>query len=476
VRQHNRLGSPGVMNIWLVFAGITLLLTTLFAVVLRLPTHDVHARSGTHNGAGPGAWPTFLYNNAHTGYNASETAITASTAASLKLQWTYVTKGEISAQSVVAAGRIYAGSWDGNEYATDLTGKKLWSASIGGQVHNCNGSQTFGVASTATIADVTINGTQTTVDFVGGQNGTLYALDATTGSIIWNTPLSSSPGRFTWSSPAIYNGSIYIGIGSIDDCPLVRGALVQLNAATGTVQNTFYVVPSGCLGGSIWSTPAIDETAGAVYVTTGNHGPCSTQESYAEAIVKLSATNLSVLDFWKVPSTQLVIDSDFGATPTLSTATISGSSHQLVGAQNKNGTYYALDRTALASGPVWSAKISTNHTSIASSAWDGINLYVAGRNTTIGSKSCNGSLRALNPATGAFIWQDCLSGLVLAPVSVVPGVVFVGAGSHFYAIAASTGAILFNYTTSGAIQSAASISNGVVYVGNKPGILYAFGT
>src|SRR5438552_11525571 len=99
------------MNIWLVFAGIILLLATIVAVVLHLPTHGVHARANTHDGVGPGDWPTFLYNNARTDYNASETAITASTAASLKLQWTYSTKGEISAQPVVAAGRIYAGSW-----------------------------------------------------------------------------------------------------------------------------------------------------------------------------------------------------------------------------------------------------------------------------------------------------------------------------------------------------------------------------
>jgi len=150
--------------------------------------------------------------------------------------------------------------------------------------------------------------------------------------------------------------------------------------------------------------------------------------------------------------------------------------HDLVGAVNKNGIFYALDRTSLSSGPVWSAKTSTSTISISSSAWDGTTLYVAGRDTSIGGKSCKGSLRALNPANGHFIWQDCLNdGGVLGPVSAVSGVVFVSEGSHLLAMNAATGHILFNYTTSALIQGGASISNGVVYQGNSAGTLYAFG-
>lgn len=103
-------------------------------------------------------------------------------------------------------------------------------------------------------------------------------------------------------------------------------------------------------------------------------------------------------------------------------------------------------------------------------------LYVAGRNTTIGGKSCKGSIQALNPATGAFIWQDCLNdGNVLAPVSAVPGVVFVGEGSHILAINTASGKLLFNYKTNNPIDAAPSIANGFVYVGNNGGTLYAFG-
>ncbi len=38
----------------------------------------------------------------------------------------------------------------------------------------------------------------------------------------------------------------------------------------------------------------------------------------------------------------------------LFSATIGGVNRQLVGAVNKNGIYYVLDRNDLAAGPVWS--------------------------------------------------------------------------------------------------------------------------
>ncbi|HCI80885.1 MAG TPA: hypothetical protein DHW02_14480, partial [Ktedonobacter sp.] len=362
----------------------------------------------------------FLGNDARTGYNSSETAINSSTASSLKLNWSFKTGGHINAQPVVANGQVYFGSWDGNEYATDLHGNKLWAAAIGGQTADCTPPNIFGVGSTPEVATVVINQINTQVVFVGGKDSqskvaSLYALNATDGSTIWETPLSTTSASFVWSSPVVYNGSVYIGLSSMNDCPLIQGALLQLNAATGAIQHTFYTTPNGCLGDSIWSSPAINDATGMIFVTTGNNGTCSTTEPYAQAIIELNATDLSYVDSWQVPASQHKVDSDFGASPTLFTATIGGTIHEMVGVENKNGTYYALDQNAIHAGPVWQQAISTSTISISSSAWDNSTLYVAGRNTTIAGKSCAGSLRALNPSTGSFIWQACLNGNVLAP-------------------------------------------------------------
>jgi outer membrane protein assembly factor BamB len=443
------------------------------ATVIDLPGQAVHATSGD--------WSVFLGNDARTGYNSDESSINATTAANLKVNWTFPTKGRINAQAVVADGQVYFGSWDGNEYATDLSGKKLWSASIGGQTANCSPPVVFGIGSTPSVANVTINQASTLVVFVGGKDAnskvaSLYALNAADGTTIWETPLSTTSQSFVWSSPVLYNGSVYVGLSSMNDCPLIQGALVQLNAATGAIQHTFYTVPNGCIGASIWGSPTINDTTGMIFVTTGNNGPCSATETYAQAIIELNASDLSFVDSWQVPASQHGVDSDFGTTPTLFTATIGGNTHEMVGVQNKNGNYYALDQSSIHTGPVWQQQISTSTISISSSAWDGSMLYVAGRNTTIGGKSCKGSMRALNPANGSFTWQDCLNdGNVLAPVSAVPGVVFVGEGSHVLAIDVTSGQVLFNYATSSAINAAPSISNSVVYVGNNSGTLYAFG-
>lgn len=458
---------------------LCLLILTALVVISTNALLAIHAQGTSSTN---GDWSTYLDNNARTGYNSAEIAITAATAPNLKLKWMYRAGHDISVQPVIANGQVYFGGWDGNEYATDLTGKKIWSTSIGGQTPDCKPPTIFGVGSTATIANVSIHGANTSVVFVGGKNASkkvasIYALNATTGAVLWQTPLSSTTASFTWSSPAVYNGSVYVGLASVNDCPLMRGAFLQLDATTGTILHTFYVVPNGCAGGTVWSSPAIDEATGTIYISTGNGaGACSPNEKYAQAIVKLKASDLSFLDAWQVPASQHGGDSDFGATPTLFTATYGGSTHDLVGAVNKNGIFYALDRTSLSTGPVWTAKSSTSTISISSSAWDGKRLYVAGRATSIGGKSCMGSLRALNPANGKFIWQDCLQdGGVVAAVSAVSGVVFVGEGSHFLAMNAATGQILFNYTTGAGIQGPASISNGVVYLGNSAGTLYTFG-
>jgi len=437
--------------------------------------------------AATGDWPTYLMGNDRSGYNGFETIINTTTAPNLKLHWTHTTGGAISTQPVETNGVIYWGSWDGYEHATNLNNAKVWATNLGQTIDSSCNPPTVGVASTATIGSVTINGTATPVDFVGGGNGNFYALNAATGATIWHTFLGSPPSHFLWSSPALYNGSIYEGVASFGDCPLVQGQLVQMNATTGFIQHTFNVVPNGCIGGGVWGSPTIDAVHNTVYIATGNAGSCSTGEPYTTAMVELSASNLSFINYWQLPSAQRVPDSDFGTTPTLFNATINGVSREMVGMQNKNGKYYAFDRANIGAGPLWQATIAVGGAcpqcgqgGISPSAWDGKTLYVSGGNTTINGTKCQGSLRALNPATGTFLWEHCLlSGPVLGAVTEVPGVLAVTQGTYLMLIAASSGQTLFRYqdTTSGSLfYGAASISNGVLYVGNQDGHLYAIGT
>ena len=105
---------------------------------------------------------------------------------------------------------------------------------------------------------------------------------------------------------------------------------------------------------------------------------------------------------------------------------------------------------------------------------------MAGGKTTINGNSCKGSLRALDPSTGNFIWEHCLNdGTVLGAVTMAPGVVAIVEGSDLALVDATSGNTLFTYNGLSATShfyGSPSISNGVLYVGNKDHRLYALGT
>ena len=325
----------------------------------------------------------------------------------------------------------------------------------------------------------------TSVDFVAGGNVTFYALNAKTRAVIWSTVLGSPPAHNIWGSPMVYNGSVYIGMASLADCPLVQGQLIQLNASTGSIQHVFNTVPNGCTGASVWGAPTVDAAAGTIYFATGNAGSCSSGEPYAESVMEVKASDLMFIHHWQIPTNQQLFDTDFGNTPTLFTATIKGALTQMVGIGGKNGFYYAFNRANINSGPVWERQIARGGScptcgdgSISPSAWDGTNLYVAGGNTTINGASCKGSLRKVDPATGKYIWEHCMtSGPVLGAVTVVPGVAVIGNGNYLIVVDKGSGATLFRYKDTNAntvFYGAASISNGVLYIGDSTGHLFAF--
>ncbi len=460
VRQNAHIG---------MVTGLLLLLSVLFAPTALAAKND---------------WPTYLSDSAHNGYNSSETVINASTAPNLKLQWTHTAGGGISTQPVEANSLVYWGSWDGYEHATNLSGGFVWSNYLGQTTDNSCTPVTVGVASTATIATVSINGVSTSVDFVGGGNANFYALNAQTGKTIWQTPLGSSPSHFIWSSPTIYNGSIYIGMASFGDCPLVQGQVVMMNVSTGAIEHVFNTVPNGCVGASVWGAPTIDPATGMLFAVTGNGGQCGSSEPYGEAIIKLKASDLSFNTSWQIPSSQQGNDTDFGSTPTLFTATINGTSTPMVGVGNKNGIYYAFNRNKIHNGPVWEDTVAVGgdcpqcgNGTISPSAFDGQTLYIAGGNTTINGASCLGGLRAVNPANGSYIWQHCMTGgPILGAVTVVPGIVAITEGTYLIIVDAKTAVTLFRYDDTGSgslFYASPSISNGVLYVGNMDGHLYA---
>jgi hypothetical protein len=433
-------------------------------------------------GPPPSSVATYRGDLGRSGYYPSESGLTTANAAKLKVHWTAAGGVDSFAQPIVANNMIFWSDWNGTEHGANLSGQDLWNTNIGTTTppasDNCS-PKTSGPTSTPTLG--TVGGVLAL--FVGGGNGVLYALNAQTGSILWQTRLGTSPDNFLWDSPALYNGTIYMGVASYGDCPLVQGQLVALNATTGAITGTADMVPNGCIGGGIWSSPTVDASAGTIWVTTGTPHACSNGTAYAPAIVELRASDLSVLGYWNVPvSSQSAGDPDFGSTPTLFTATINGQVRSLVGAVNKDAIFYAWDRTNPAAGPVWQSTIATASGdpavgSIVSASWDGTNLYVGGGSATINGTSCAGSLDALNPSTGAFVWRSCQSSQLFGGITAVPGVIVEGTlGGTVLFLNAASGATLLSYTTGvSEIQGECAVSNGIVYVPLDNGSLLALG-
>ena len=385
-------------------------------------------------------------------------------------------------------GVVYYGSWDGYERAVDAAnGAQRWAAFLGVTTDRRCAPPSVGVASTAAVGTIKVHGIATRAVFVGGGDGNFYALNASTGREVWKTRLGRPPGYFLWSSPLLDRGSIYEGVASFGDCPLVRGGMVRMDAATGAVKSRFYTAPPGCTGADVWGSPTVDAATGDIYFATGNAGQCKKRETLGVAVVRTDAS-LHLLGSWQVPSAMLPNhDSDFGSTPTLFSASIGGVVHRMLGIQNKNGIYYAFGRYAISSGPLWQDRMPSSGNcpkcgtgDISPSAYNGHLLFIGSKKTRIGRVTCAGSIRAVRPSTGKVVWADCLkSGPVLGAVTAVPGVAFVDAGNIVYAVGTNRGTIVWSdkdtHGGSG-FWGAPTVSGGRVYVGNQDGHLYAFGT
>src|SRR5499427_7665249 len=430
-------------------------------------------RSVTVALAASGDWGTYLHDPQRTSANLDEAALSPANAAQMVKLWSFHTGGPIASSATVIGGTAYFGSWDGNEYAVDVsTGTQRWKTFLGTtNVPGCT-PPAAGVSSAAAV--------QGTVVYVGGGDSFWYALDAAQGTVLWRVftgDNSATGGHYNWSSPLLANGFAYIGVASFGDCPLVPGQLLKVDLSTHQVVATFNSVPQGQVGGGIWTSPSLDPATNTVFVTTGSPGAAGQDGS--QAIVALDATTLTVRSSWKIPPDQVVEDSDWSTTPILFT---DAASDQLVASMNKNGFMYAFNRNQLSAGPVWQKLIANGggcptcgDGSVSSAAFANGVLYAAGGNTTIGGAGYMGSVRALDPATGNLTWEHPDAATVIAAVAYANGLVFAGAGASLEVLDAGSGSRLYSFATGGVIYGAPSVSNGRAFAGSVDGNLYAWG-
>lgn len=398
----------------------------------------------------------------------------------------------------------------------------------------------------------------------------IYGVNRLTGELIWKTTVEEHDAAQITQSPVVHNGVVYVGVSSAEiylpaalgklyPCCTFRGSMVALDARTGKMIWQTYTVPKAedqtksFSGASIWgSSASIDDKRGVIYVGTGNNynapeafkrcmrdakSDSGREEecykahdlpnNYFDAVLALDQKTGKVrwsqkvmrYDAWNfacnanigIPNPISAAcpkpaggDDDFAQAPMiLRDVSINGQVKDILAIGQKTGVFWAMDPDG--NGRIlWTSKVGPDgivggHEF--GSASDGERIYVQITNLehtpftlTAGKRkgeTTNGGIwAALDPATGEILWQTPVPGSLLpldgnishekfgknlglgffalaqGPLSVANGVVFAGSiDGNMYALDASSGEILWSKKTDGSINSAPTISDGELYWG-----------
>jgi polyvinyl alcohol dehydrogenase (cytochrome) len=216
-----------------------------------------------------------------------------------------------------------------------------------------------------------------------------------------------------------------------DPATPLRGSLVALDATTGEVVWERHTVPAGFNGGPVWSTPAVDLKTRTVYAGTGN-AYSGTAAATTDAILKLDLDSGKILGSFQATSGDVFssstpgLDFDFGASPNL----IDIGAHHYVGEGQKSGTYWLLDRTTMK--PVWHTQVGPGSEVggvIGSTAFDPTSAQI------VGPITAPGLVWSLHAANGLPAWVTAAAAdpVHFSPIAISNGVVYSVASGGFVA-------------------------------------------
>ena len=474
------------------------------------------------------AWPGWSPTITNTRFQSREMAgLSAADVPRLTLKWALGFPDASVAWSspTVAGGRVYVGSQNGTVYALDAkTGCIYWTFSAAGGVRTAIavGAPLIYFADTAANA---------------------YALNAETGRVVWTRKVDDHPLARITGSPTLHAGRLYVPMSSYEEsqgadpryeCCTFRGSVSALDAATGRVIWKTSMISDplqrrgtsstgaalwGPSGSGIWSAPTIDEGRKRLYVATGN-GYSGPAHKSSDAVVALDLDTGAIRWMRQMTPGDVYVSScragnpncpetngpdfDFGSPPVLARA--DGRDMLVIG--QKSGMAFALDpahdgevmweyragQGGVLGGIEWGAAV------------DGENAYFAVSDI---QSPKPGGIHAVRLATGQRAWltppptpicgtaRTC-NGAQSAAVTGIPGVVFSGSNDGaLRAYETKTGAIVWEFDTNkdfttinGVSAKGASligpgpvVAGGMVYVnsgygafGGRPGnVLLAFG-
>ncbi len=452
---------------------------------------------------------------------APQAGLTAAQVPNLKLKWAFGIPGATQARSqpAVAGGRIFLGSEPGTVFALDArTGCTYWTfrAQAGvrtaisiGPYKNARGASGYAVY----FADGKANA---------------YAVDATTGRQIWVRKVDEHPAARATGAPTLHAGRLYVPLSGVSEetsaakpdyqCCTFRGSVTALDANTGDIVWKAYTVPEpkprgksttgaqlwGPAGAAVWSSPTIDTKRGAIYVATGNSyadPPQPTSDAVVAFDLKtgkmLWSSQVTPKDVWilgcggrgQAPNPncpeEVGPDFDFSASPIL---TKLPNGRDIIVVPQKSGVAYGLDPDKKGE-QVWQYRAGRGSAigGVWGSAVDAQQAYIAVAGYLTPDP---GGLHAVRLDTGERVWytpprpalcgtgQGC-STAQSAALTVIPGVVFSGsADGGMRGYSTRDGSIIWEFDTNRSFETINGVTAkggsfdgpGVVVVG---GMLYA---
>src|SRR3954451_14769953 len=223
-------------------------------------------------GANAGAWPAHNYDLANTRATV-QSPINSQTVSNLKVKWSFPFKGAsafgiFASTPIVLNGTVYLQDLNSNVYALDSdTGAVRWR-------HMFN-KPSIGPNGVAFGSGLIYGATETNV----------FALDAQTGAMVWTRKLIRNSQEGIDMTPQLYDGTVLISTIPGNTKSFYKGngdgTVWALDATTGQTQWTFNTVADGAKlfgnpkinsGGGLWYPPSVD-SQGRVFISVANPAP-----------------------------------------------------------------------------------------------------------------------------------------------------------------------------------------------------------
>lgn len=476
------------------------------------------------------AWNGWGVDVANTRFQDAKSAgIAAADVPTLRLKWAFGFPMGISAfgQPSIVAGRVFVGTDTGYVYSLDaITGCVYWSYQTRGSVRNA-----------ISVGPVKAASAKYGV-FFGDAHANAYGVDAQTGAELWVKKVDDHFTARVTAAPTLYEGRLYVPVSSSEEfsaatpdypCCTSRGSVAALNASTGALIWKTYVVDEpkptrknskgvqlyAPAGGSVWNSPTVDPKRKAIYFGTGD----SETEPAAKTSDSIMAVDMNTGKLQWVYQAQegdaylstcsqnktencpenVGPDLDIGNSPVL--RTLSNGKRVLV-AGTKDGNVFALDPDKKGA-VVWKVVAAENAPGAPLGRLNGIVWGGASDAQNVYYGLSGGGVVALQLATGEKLWHTTFDtgGKRIsnaAAATAIPGVVFVGgADGKLHALSPADGKQIWETETArpfdtvngvaakgGAIGApGATVANGMLFIGSGystvgglPGnVLLAFG-